>query len=147
MKYPDNITRAELLKSDTAAKKGIDNTPTSQEHERHLCNTAWWLQELRTKLRKIKNRKLVIIISSGYRTPELNTAVKGSRTSDHMEGLAADFKVPGMTVAQVVEFIIENMDGYDQVINEYDRWVHVGLPRKQALKAVKVNGKTQYLFI
>ncbi|CDT54076.1 putative Endolysin gp23 [Vibrio coralliirubri] len=144
MEYPENISRRELLRSSKADELGLLNVPVSREHEVHLRNTAWWLQGLRNKLKEKFDREFQIIVSSGYRTPALNTAIKGSRTSSHMKGLAADFRVPGLTVAQVVQFIIEEANGYDQVINEYDSWVHIGLPRKQALKATRLNGKTKY---
>ena len=84
---------------------------------------------------------LPMIISSGYRNKQVNKIVGGKPNSQHLKGQAADFIVPGMTPKQVIDIIIENNIEYYQLINEYDKWVHIsfvkGKNRKQ--KPFKIN--------
>lgn len=142
MDYPEHFSRDELLFSQFAERRDIDNTPQSPEIEKNLIKLANWLEELR------KTINAPIIITSGYRCPELNAREGGSPTSAHMQGLAADIHVPGMSILELAEHIVEVMDNYDQVIYEFRRWVHVGLargvPRLQKLTAVRENGETVY---
>jgi hypothetical protein len=93
-------------------------------------------------------------VSSGYRSPELNSLIGGSKTSQHCFGNAADVQVEERN-HEIFNFIKENLD-FDQLIWEFGTdaepsWVHVsyvqGKNRKQVLKAIKVNGKTQYVRI
>ena len=66
-----------------------------------------------------------IIISSGYRPPWLNAALPGTAEhSQHMDGEAADFTVPGRTVEEVARWIAGSLLPYDQVIWEFNQWVH-----------------------
>lgn len=150
MKFPPHFTLEELTRSQTASRNGIDNTPNEQEKS-NLLRLAWFLETLRSKIRMIMNKRSVIIVSSGFRCEELNTAIGGSKTSAHMQGLAADISCPDMTPLELAEFIRDNMadEGYDQIIHEFERWVHlglsIGLPRYEELTATKENGKTVYL--
>ena len=137
---PDNFTIEELIFSQTAARNGIDNSP-SEDIIINLTRLAWNLQAIRDGLGK------PVIVSSGYRCPYLNNAIGGSKTSAHMKGLAADINVPGMTPLDLSIWIAENIPDYDQVIHEFGRWVHFGLsdvPRGQLLTAMKEDGKTVY---
>jgi len=80
-----------------------------------------------------KNNPITIL--SGYRSPDLNSAVKGSKTSAHMKGLAADFVVGNMTIREVFNTIRKSGIVYDQLILE-PTWIHIGLaakPRNQNL--------------
>lgn len=102
--------------------------------------------------------KVPIHISSGYRSLELNRAIKGSsKTSQHMKGEAIDIDMDGssdgVTNADIYNFIKDNLE-YDQLIWEFGTdnnpdWVHVSYSKnknkKQRLKAVKINGKTSYV--
>ena len=81
MKY---FTIKELCKSSTAKQKGIDNTPNSEIVNNLTQLVDYILDPLREKYRK------PITVNSGYRCPELNKAVGGSKTSQHLKGLAAD---------------------------------------------------------
>ena len=95
------------------------------------------------------------MINSGYRGPDLNKAVGGSATSQHCKGQAVDIEVPGVANYDVAEWIKDNLD-FDQVILEFytpgipdSGWVHVsynntGEQRKSVLTAMKENGKTVY---
>lgn len=129
-----HFSLTELTASQTAARRGIDNTPNA-EHRRNLKRLAQTLEQVRSLL---GNR--AVLVSSGYRGPALNTAIGGSRTSAHMSGLAADFTVPGFgTVFQTARAIAASDIVYDQLIHEYGSWVHLGLaadgatPRRQNL--------------
>jgi zinc D-Ala-D-Ala carboxypeptidase len=88
-------------------------------------------------------------VTSGYRSAKVNTAVGGSRTSQHRLGEAADIVVAGMAPRQVCELIIKLGLPFDQLIQEYGRWVHVSYGpknRRQVLTAHRgLDGKTQYL--
>ena len=90
-----------------------------------------------------------ISVLSGYRSPEVNKAVGGSPTSAHRTGHAVDFICPSFgTPAQVAAFLAKNLKDFDQIIEEFDQWVHIGFgpgKRKQLLTARKVGGRTKYL--
>ena len=134
MKLSENFSLEELTASETAARKGIDNTP-SEDVISNLKRLAAALQEVRALL----NHR-AILVSSGYRSPELNQAVGGSATSDHCKGLAADFICPSYgTPNDIVRTIAASSLSFKQVIREFDKWVHLSIPaegqepRKQAL--------------
>jgi hypothetical protein len=143
MNFPPHFTLEEMTRSQTATRNGINNTP---EDLTNLMRMAWYLEELREKLREI-HPNTYIIVSSGYRCPELNLIIGGSKTSAHMKGLAADISCPHLTPLELSEFIRDNMEDYDQIIHEFGRWVHLGLaeiPRGELLTATKEGGKTVY---
>jgi zinc D-Ala-D-Ala carboxypeptidase len=120
MRLSENFSLEELTASETAARKGIDNTP-SEEVIDNLKRLAAALQEVRALL----NHR-AILVSSGYRSPELNQAVGGSATSDHCKGLAADFICPSYgTPNDIVRAIAASGLSFKQVIREFDRWVHL----------------------
>jgi zinc D-Ala-D-Ala carboxypeptidase len=120
MRLSENFSLEELTASETAARKGIDNTP-SEEVINNLKRLAAALQEVRALL----NHR-AILVSSGYRSPELNQAVGGSATSDHCKGLAADFICPSYgTPNDIVRAIAASGLSFKQVIREFDRWVHL----------------------
>jgi zinc D-Ala-D-Ala carboxypeptidase len=120
MRLSENFSLEELTASETAARKGIDNTP-SEEVIDNLKRLAAALQEVRALL----NHR-AILISSGYRSHELNQAVGGSATSDHCKGLAADFICPSYgTPNDIVRAIAVSGLSFKQVIREFDRWVHL----------------------
>lgn len=130
-KLTEHFTLEEMVLSQTAARLGIDNTPTP-EILKNLRVTAAKLEEIRTLLRA------PILVSSGYRAPAVNAAVGGSKNSAHMLGLAADFTAPGFgTVLQLARKIAASGIVYDQLIYEFGTWVHIGLsvgpPRRQNL--------------
>ena len=112
--------------------RGIDNTPPASVIER-LKFTATQLEAVRLLL------GCPIIISSGYRCPELNAAVGGQPTSQHLTGQAVDFICPGfgppITVASRLK---DSGIKWDQLIVEFDRWVHLSFvpnnPRGQMLR-------------
>lgn len=124
----------ELTASETAERNGWDNSPNESELA-NLKRLADFLEQV-----KVVMGGKPIMISSGLRTKKVNDAVGSKDTSQHRLGCAADFKVPGVTPDEVVRKIIASGIGYDQIIREYDRWVHISVPstvdtapRKQAL--------------
>ncbi len=144
-----NFSLKELTSSQTAARKGIDNTP-SPEHQdnlKSLCTHV--LQPIRDYF------SCVVHISSGYRSPELCTAIGSKITAQHAKGQAPDFELFGVSNKELADYINEHLD-YDQLILEYWKesdpnsgWVHCsytnGNNRKQYLKAYKdENNKTRY---
>jgi hypothetical protein len=134
MNLTPHFTLEELTASETAERNGWDNSPNDQELA-NLTRLADFLEQVKVVL----NGK-PIMISSGLRTKKVNDAVGSRDTSQHRIGCAADFRVPGMTPDQVVKAIVASGIGYDQVIREFDRWTHIGVPnsvdtspRRQAL--------------
>ena len=148
MKLTNNFSLLELTKSQTAERKGIDNTPSPehQENLKSLCMAI--LQPVRDHFSK------VVTISSGYRSPELCTAIGSKITSQHAKGQAADFEIFGVSNKSLADYIDSELH-YDQLILEYwnesdpnSGWVHCsfsqGNNRKQYLRAYKEDGKTKY---
>ena len=131
-----HFTLEEFTDSQTAARKGLNNVPPPSSHERKgLQRTA----EVMVRVRTILDDK-PILVSSGYRSPPVNAAVGGSKSSAHMSGLAVDFSCPGFgTPLQICKALEPHMKslGIDQLIHEYNTWVHLGLtdgtPRQMAL--------------
>ena len=149
MNWSANFTLKELTKSDTATRLGLDNTPddAALENLKTLCEKV--LQPVRDHFGKS------VTVNSGYRSPESNAAVGGSKTSDHCKGQAADIEIDGLPNPELAQWIMDNLD-YTQLILEFytqgqpnSGWVHVSYDpnnlKKQELTAVKVAGKTQYL--
>lgn len=121
MKYlSPHFTLEELTRSQTASRRGIDNTPTGDDLGR-LMQTACRMETVRTLL---GNRP--IFVSSGFRCLELNRAIGSKDTSDHPKGLAVDFTASGLTIAKTIEILRDSPLKFDQLINEYGRWVHIG---------------------
>ena len=148
MSLTKNFSLIELTKSQTAERKGIDNTPSAehQENLKSLCEMI--LQPIRDHF------DCVVSVSSGYRSPELCVAIGSSTKSQHARGEAADFEIFGVSNKDLADYIDENLD-YDQLILEYWKesdpnsgWVHCsytnGSNRKQYLRAYKENGSTKY---
>ena len=148
MKLSENFSLIELTKSQTAERKGIDNipSPTHQDNLKSLCEMI--LQPVRDHFNR------VVSVSSGYRSPELCTAIGSKITSQHAKGQAADFEIYGLSNKELSDWVNENLD-YDQLILEYWKkedpnsgWVHCSFNlegnRKQYLKAYKENGRTKY---
>jgi uncharacterized protein YcbK (DUF882 family) len=149
MQLTNNFSFAEMVKSDTALRHDMDNTPGEAEIEnlKRLCEKV--LQPVR------EHFKTGVKVNSGFRHPDVNAKVGGSKTSDHCKGQAADIEIPGIPNADLAKWITENLD-FTQVILEFytqgvpdSGWVHVSYDpqnlKKQSLTAVKKDGKTVYL--
>ena len=126
------FTINELCKSTTAINLNIDNSPSSEIVENLKLLVANVLDPLR------ENYKKPIRVNSGYRCPELNKAVKGSKTSQHMVGLAADITVGSPYKNKLLFNLAIDLDlPFDQLIDEKNfKWIHISYaknPRKQIL--------------
>jgi len=149
MNLTANFTLEEMTKSETALRHDMDNTPGEAEIENLKRLAEEVLQPVRDHYGK------GVKVNSGYRHPEVNAKVGGSKTSDHCKGQAADIEIPGVPNAELAKWVAENLD-FTQVILEFytqgipdSGWVHVSYDpanlKKQTLTAVKQNGKTVYL--
>jgi zinc D-Ala-D-Ala carboxypeptidase len=148
MKLSSNFTLSELCKSETAARKGIDNIPPEDVINNLTCLCDMVLQKVRNKLG-------VVMVTSGYRSPELNKAIGGSVTSDHCKGLAADFEVVGFDNKELALWIKDNLVFKQLILEFYEEgqpnsgWVHCsfeeGNNKSEVLRAVKDGKKTVYL--
>ena len=123
MKLSEHFTLEELTVSETAARKGLDNTPDNDALY-DLKRLALFLEEIRTAVGR------PLRINSAYRAPQVNASVGGSKTSQHCKGQAADIRVVGLTPDQVCQAIIAAKLPFDQVIREFDSWTHVSIPAK-----------------
>ena len=143
-----NFSYQEMIKSSTAARIGVSNDAT-REHVINLVNLCnFILQPVRDEFGPIR-------INSGYRSPALNKAVGGSKTSQHCNGEAADFESSRISNPQLAAWVAKNLD-FDQLILEFydgkdphSGWIHCsykmdGSNRKNTLTALRVVGKTQY---
>ena len=146
-----NISYKEATHSNTAIRRGIENTPKFTE----LSAMKQLASKVFQPLRDYFNEP--IRISSFFRSKELNKRIGGSTTSQHCKGEAMDIQgMNGITNKMLFDYIKENLN-FDQMIWEFGtdvepNWIHVsykyeGLNRKQILKAVKVKGKTKYITI
>ena len=120
-----HFTLAELTHTD---HRTLDNTPDAQQLA-NLQRLAEFLETVKTTL-----GGKAVIITSGYRSKALNDAVGSKDTSQHRQGLACDFRVPGMTPDAVVRALL-NLP-FDQIIRENDSWTHISIadkPRGQRL--------------
>lgn len=149
MQLSANLSLAEVIRSETAKRIGVSNMPTPQ----HIENFKKLAENIFQPIREHFGKP--ILISSGYRSAELNKAIGGSLSSQHCSGEAIDIDMDGtdITNAQIFHYIKDNLN-FDQIIWEFGTdknpdWVHVSFSaskpqRKQMLVAKKVNGKTTY---
>tara|TARA_R100000005_G_C4916789_1_gene151901 strand:- start:38 stop:499 length:462 start_codon:yes stop_codon:yes gene_type:complete len=151
-KISKNITYNEAVHSNTAKRKGIENIPNENQIANMMTIAEMIFQPLRSYVGG------PIKITSFFRSPELNQAIGGSKSSQHCKGQAMDLDdVYGhKTNAEMFDYIRENLD-FDQLIWEFGddnnpNWIHVSYVDKQenrnrCLKAYKKNGKTKYMVI
>ena len=148
MKLSPNFSLAEMIKSDTALRLDMENEPDDD----HIDNLTALCENVLQKVRDHFGKG--VKVNSGFRHPDVNAKVGGSKTSDHCKGMAADIEIPGVANADLAEWIVENCE-FRQVILEFytpgvpdSGWVHVSYNpddnKKQVLTAMKENGKTVY---
>jgi len=149
MKISEHLTLKEVTKSNTASRHGIDNTPTKI----HLNSLTLVANQIFEPLRN--HFGVPIGISSGYRSKELNAAVRGSKTSQHCKGEALDIDADmfgKITNSEIFHYVKDNLE-FTQLIWEYGtddepNWVHVGYDpnnlKKQILKVSKKHGYSNY---
>jgi zinc D-Ala-D-Ala carboxypeptidase len=143
-----NFSLHELTKSETASRRGMENNPGPTE----IANLKTLAEKVLQPIRDHYARG--VHVNSGFRHPDVNAAVGGSRTSDHTRGMAADIEIPGVANAELAAWIQKNLD-YTQLILEFytpgipdSGWVHVSYDpanlKKQVLTAMREGGKTVY---
>lgn len=148
MNLSPNFTLAEMTKSETALRHGMENTPNQEQISNLQALAVNVLQPIRD------HYKRGVKVNSGFRHPDVNAKVGGSRTSDHCRGMAADIEIPGVANAELASWIQQNLD-YTQLILEFytpgvpdSGWVHVSYDptnlKKQVLTAMREDGKTVY---
>ena len=152
MKLSEHLDLSEVTRSESAKRNGISNMPTAE----HIANFKLLAEKIFEPIRN--HFRVPIMISSGYRSKELNASLKGaSLTSQHCSGEAIDIDMDGsphgVTNRMVFDYIKDNLI-FDQLIYEFGDannpdWVHVsyestGNQRKQVLRATRSNGKTAY---
>jgi len=149
MQLTNNFSLKELTVSDTATRLGLDNTP----NETVTANLKTLAENILQPVREHYGKS--VKVNSGYRAPEVNAAVGGSKTSDHCKGQAADIEINGVANGDLAQYIVDKYK-FTQVILEFytqgipdSGWVHVSYDANdlkcQVLTAVKQNGKTVYL--
>ena len=151
MKLTANFTLDELIKSQVAERKGINNNPSPMQIENLKALAVNILQPIRSQFDK------PLIISSGFRCAQLNIEIGSSVHSEHCadnKSAAADFEISGVDNKELAEWIKSNLE-WNQLILEFYRegepssgWVHCSystdLNKKQSLIAYRQDGKTQY---
>jgi zinc D-Ala-D-Ala carboxypeptidase len=151
MKLTANISLDELIKSQVAERKGINNNPSPMQIENLKALAVNILQPIRSQFDK------PLIISSGFRCAQLCIEIGSSIDSEHCadkKSAAADFEIPGVDNKELAEWIKSNLE-YNQLILEFYRdgeptsgWVHCSystdLNKKQSLIAYRQDNKVQY---
>jgi hypothetical protein len=148
MELSKSFTLNELTKSQEATRLGIENIP----NEEHIENLKILCEKILQPLRDYYG--MPVSVSSGYRSVALCEAIGSTNKSQHTKGQAADFEIFGVANKDVADFIIQNLD-YDQCILEFwnenepnSGWIHCSYSssgnRKQYLKAQRINGKIVY---
>ena len=150
MKLSEHLDLSEVIRSESAKRRGISNMPT----EEHIKNLKLIAEKVFEPIRA--NFRQPIRISSGYSSQSLNAAIGGATRSQHSTGEALDIDMDGTALSnkEIFNFIKERLQ-FDQLIWEFGTdnnpdWVHVsykadGNQRKQVLRAIKENGKTKYI--
>lgn len=150
MQLSQNLSLTEMISSDSAKRKGIDNHPNPQQTENLQLLANKVFQPIRDHF------KTPIHISSGFRSIALNKSIGGASSSQHCTGEAMDIDMDGSSIKnkQIFDWIKDNLS-FDQVIAEFPinsnpSWVHVsyshtGKQRGEILVGKKINGKTVYI--
>lgn len=128
------FTYEEMVKSDTAKSKGIDNTPD----EASIENMKALVKNVLDPVRKIWGKPLTV--NSGFRSRKLNEAIGGAKTSQHMYGMAADITT-GTRVGnfELIKKILSSQLKFDQLINEKNgAWIHISYNRQRQVQRGQV---------
>ena len=150
LRLSKNFHLNEFIKSATAERLGIDNSPATTEH---LINLSVLAHAVLQPIREVHG---VITLNSGYRSPTLNSKVGGSKTSQHCNGEAADFESYQISNPKLAKWIADTLE-FDQLILEFyngvdpnSGWIHCsykrdGSNRGNCLTALKQKGKVKYV--
>lgn len=144
-----NFSLHEMIKSETASRRDMDNTPHNDDVVQNLTTLC---EQVLQPLRDVYG--VGIKVNSGYRSPDVNAAVGGSRTSDHCKGQAADIEIPGVANRDLALYIRDNFEFTQLILEGYiegipdSGWVHVSYDvnnlKQQVLTAVFVKGRAIY---
>lgn len=138
----ENFTLEEMTHSQTAVRYGYNNEPTAAQIAAMKLLAEKVLQPIRDEFGPVR-------ITSGFRGPILNSAIRGSKTSQHCHGEAADLKITGVSNLEVCKWIVENLE-FDQLIYEFGEggWVHIsyrkGRLRNEVLSATRRGRRVIY---
>jgi len=127
MNLSPHFTLEELSRSEYAARRQLNNDP-GETVIKNLTRLAKTLEEVRAEVGR------AIIVTSGYRSPEVNRGIGGSRNSQHCAGCAADIRAVGLSADDLMMSIIGSDIKYDQLIREFDSWVHISIPNVPSAK-------------
>lgn len=150
MKLTEHFTLNELTRSNTAQELGLDNTP-GPDALQQLHRTAQMLERVRAHL-----GGKPMTVSSGFRNRQVNSAVGGETTSDHLQGMAADVVVPGYgTPYEVAKALAPHAValGIGQIIYEINkkgsRWIHLStrIPAQAVNRVITIHGKQKMVGI
>ena len=149
MKLTKNFSFEEMCSSNAAARNGLKNRPKTQEEEATVkANLKALCTEVLQPLRHHLKRK--VMVSSGYRTEEVNKLVGGVQKSQHLVGEAADLRVDSTEhLLKMMHFIMDETD-FDQLIWEKSKsgrqWVHVSHKREGVNRHQVLNAKKEVMF-
>ena len=139
----EHFSLEEMIFSETAARHGIDNKPNAAARQKllELC------ENMLEPIRELAGGP--ITVTSGYRSPTLNSIIGGAPESQHKTGEAADINCPLLNPQALFQRIRQSDLPFDQLIDEFGAWVHVshrrpGRNRREVLRARKLNGETIY---
>lgn len=131
-----HFSLAELCVTST----GLPNRPTAPMRDR-LTNTALQMERVRALL-----NDRPIEISSGYRSPEVNAKVGGSKTSAHVAGFAVDFTCPDFGTPREIVHKLHDLLVFDQLIWEHppgrSQWVHISFDPRARHQVLEYDGKS-----
>jgi len=142
-KLTEHFSLEEMTFSETAVRHGLDNRPNS----RSIQNLTELCEELLEPIRELTGGP--INVTSGFRSPSVNSVVGGSLNSQHMSGEAADINCPLFNPRVLFERIRNSGLEFDQLINEFGSWVHVSFVsgrtnKREVLIARMVNGVPRF---
>lgn len=140
MKLSKYFTYNELTFSETAKRLKYTNQPPPKELK-SLTNTAQQLDKVRELL------GCPVIINSGYRSLAVNRAIGSSDNSQHVKGEAVDFRTHQYTPRQIVEMIKKSDIPYDQLILEYESWVHISFSARNRRQVLIIDSKGSRNFV
>jgi len=143
MRLTDHFTLNEFTRSAVAALRGIDNTPNAEQLV-NIQNMAHQMEYVRYLL-----GGKPILISSGFRSAELNKVIGGSATSSHSDGLAVDFTCPKFGSAKEVCMALKTSSfKFDQIIYEQGRthWCHLGFGAQMRREVLSWKSGKGYVF-
>jgi hypothetical protein len=148
MNLTKNFTVLELSKSEIAARYGLDNTPPGYV----VVNLKTLAEKILQPIRD--NFARPVVVTSGYRSLEVNAKAGGSKNSDHCRGMAVDIEIPGVSNYDLAMWIKGNLK-YTQLILEFytpgvpsSGWVHIAYNplhlKQQNLTATHKGGRVLY---